>query len=511
MNNKFLTLMVALLAGSTYADQLKKPVTIGTVSGKTPAEYVVLQTTVQRDVSKPKSTPTVITAEVGRFGRTNPSLSLNKQIVVPLPEFTIKSDIPEYLGTLASSMQDPRAQLAGVGAAIVLKEGMRFIGSQINDAYGNDPYTLSFLQIAPSKYYQVNKGQVLMTETFKQDVAEYLRLSSEYVSVVKEFNEAIKPYNKLYQQWVASSYSDFDLEDQLETLKKKIDPIIRKRVEYETKFETYALHRMVIMPNPIQPKGNCGFSLLVYTYLGSKQTNVYTIDYCVQNPSSDQTFNIQVVANVINTAPYDFKPGGFKILVGNNATLTNGETEKESRLLAWGNEAVVGTSTDFIAELSFPFDIVKMKMELEQIKDAKKAQDFEFLNEILKATAARTRDFKPDQEKLQRLKTQIEIEEALEALKPVDAEGASELSEMNEQLSQEIEALKVDAAKKNKLLDSLAKEIRALTAANKKNEDRKILKKKRARYAKEMNEAKDDEARAGVLEKIFSEMGFQVD
>lgn len=374
-----------------------KPITVNSVQGHMPNKYAVVYTNITKS---PQDERPIISRSVKGYiyGPENKlSVNVNQELTTPKKEIEYKSRIPEALAKVAGAI-NPKAGAAVSAIAVIVNEGLRIAGEEMTKLYGNDPLSLNILEILPSKYYRINtsSGEVEVTNQFKPALKLYNKLMTKYANLSKEYNKQISIFNKKLQQLkIKDPYRQNTSQwENMQTEYNKIkNGILKDVLEVEIKLEKLALHRIAIMPKFTKPGTGCQtigssgpFGLLVYFYIGAKQTNIFDLDYCQKNLKESPKVVINLNSNTIDKKTGKLIPGGLSVQTAlNDSNITfpfAGGTEstnwssKYSNNISWFDELLESEEATSITPYLVPFNLNELRENYQKMKDQESEEAF---------------------------------------------------------------------------------------------------------------------------------------
>lgn len=387
----FLVLVVVFDANALFSSEKKQPRVVS-VQGQMPYSYQIVETTIMYNPTKgtgQQSSKPIVTRSVRGQLKRGQNTSVLIDALLRVPKNAVQSDRLQEVTEAATKIAgacDPRAGMAAGAASVLLDVGMEVAGDVLTSVFGDDPLTLTLIEILPTQYYRIDEGTglVVVTEYFKQDLERYNQLFSEYVGVAQRWNEVIARYNANQNEWLTADpmQADQKRRDQLaQQYETSVKPALREKLRIELQLQNYALHRMSIMAVNTPEGRTCGqngagsgpWRLYVYYFIGAKQTNIFGVDYCVPSRTSTQDFVVQLVPNAIDKQA-GFKPGGVKLVAsGTRPNITfprqvsaGGRVNyaaPETNVFSWFDEMIVKEAAAGYDSYLFPFDILAMRNE----------------------------------------------------------------------------------------------------------------------------------------------------
>lgn len=436
----------------------KMPAKVTEVRGSISRKHTVVHTiiTQQPKTSEDDVVTPVVTRSVKGVLVPNKetSVAVDVQLKVPEKEIELKSDIPDMIAKIAGAVPDPRVGLVAGAASVIVDAGLEIAGNELNKKYGNDPLTISLVEILPNQYYRIDTstGKVQTTEYFDEDLPKYTELKEKYISVAKSWNEALRPYLKEYTQWRSIDpllQDEKKNEDLTKMYKESVEPALKDRLEVERELQKYSLYRYAIMavntaPGKTREAVGCKgpWQIFVYFFIGAKQTNVFEIDYCVPNTNNIQDFIIDLIPNFID-ARGNFKAGGMRLVSTLNKSIyfpVQTATERinlqslQSRKLSWNDEMLVDENADVPAVYSFPFDIYNIKnlygKMVQEKKDERSQARLDKLDEAVSEFQSKYPSYKAEQEEKAAQKEAAKQEKAAQKESDMGMDSGMEESSM---------------------------------------------------------------------------------
>ena len=378
----------------------KKPVATKEIRGAMPYRYAIVHTTIQMDPQKrgtSEEKPIIkrtVKGYIGGMGINKP-ISSRVDVELKIPEPKIEIDASKVTGAVAkiAGACDPKAGVVAQAASVIIDSGLQILGDELTEFYKQDPFTLSIVELIPTKYYTINEdttgaGSIALTDDFKKDLEKYNGLIAKLKKVVPTYNNAVKKYKK--------EYDAFKQEDPLmqneETLEylnnlhdKEVRPAVEKVIEYSEPLKNYPLYRMAIMAVNMPEGDACKdggagsgpYALNAFIYRGAKQVNVYEIDYCVPDKKKTQNFILELLPLEPDLKKY--RPEGFRLLKTQDNTIsfpitlgperTDYSSERSGFYDFWTE--MITSEKEGLENFMFPFDIYKMRQGYEKMAQEK--------------------------------------------------------------------------------------------------------------------------------------------
>ena len=167
MKIKICILLIAVQSVAIAATM--KPLRMGKVltsGGKAPGNYVVVQTTIQKNPNENDSTPIITRSVLGKVpAATNALLKVPEKLTDLQAETGVNVTqmsglISQSLGTLGAAVPDPKVQAGLVAASLITEtlgvitdQGLKIAGKLMDKFYGKDPTLLNLIEILPADYY----------------------------------------------------------------------------------------------------------------------------------------------------------------------------------------------------------------------------------------------------------------------------------------------------------------------------------------------------------------------
>lgn len=373
----------------------KKPARAVSVQGSMPYNYVVVETTIMQDPEKIREGETsrpVVTRSVKAKLERGKNVSALADVVLNVPKNPISFDQIGELTQAATKIAgacDPRAGAVAGSVGFILDIGAEVAANALTKCFGNDPLTLTLLEILPSQYYRIDEGNgtVEVTEQFKPDLEKYTQLLDEYVAVAQNWNTAISKYNADYRKWLVQDplQMDQDLIDNLtQEFNSLVRPALKAKASIEQQLQSYTLHRIAVMAVNTPEGKACGqngagsgpWRLYVYYFIGAKQTNIFGVDFCAPSKGSMQDFVVQLVPNSVDVYN-NFKPGGVKLAASGKPQAISfprqvaadrfDYSSPESNLFSWFDEMIINENAASPTSYMFPFDIIAIRNEYDRM------------------------------------------------------------------------------------------------------------------------------------------------
>ena len=424
----YAALLAALMVPGIALSENKKPVIVNSVQGNMPRKYAVVYTTINKkpvppakageegdlpEEQKPIITRSVLGYINGDSGKT--SEYVNKPLTIPIKEIEYKSDLPEQIAKVAGAV-NPKAGLVGGALAVITNEAMRIAGEKMTEIYGNDPLELNLIEILPSQYYKIDEssGEISVTTPFYADCNKYNDLLAAYIPAAQKWNSVITQYNKAYETW---SVRDITRSDRtaIENLKKMyadtVEPVLKQKLALELQLETYALHRIAIIPSLNKPGTSCSsigyqgpYSLMVYFYVGGMLSNIFNVDLCGKSTMQNQQIIVDLIPNRVDEKG-NFQPGGVRLSATDDKSATFPVSagaqrvnyqSTQSRLLNWFDEMIVKEKATNINSYLISFDVNDLRASYQKLVDKKKSKQAKKNMKILDAAIESYKAGTPD-------------------------------------------------------------------------------------------------------------------
>ncbi len=384
-----------LLSGIPEEKQ-KKPLNVRIIQGNPSTKYSVVETIITSNPAKAGDPKKLIQrSELGTIGPEGKVINRNLPLRVPQLGFDIKSNltdlVPEVVGAVSPN---PKVQVAAAAAGSLVEEGLAFLSKELNKGYGNQQKEIRLLELIPSQYYAIDStnNTVVVKDNFKTDLPLYLQAQANIVPIANELNKAKVEYNKMYQTWQElQKQKKFDEADayvnKMENYRNgTVVPIEKRFITAAQAVEKYSMHRILIMNDPEGSDSSCQgglqgrWNLLLYFYLGAKQTNRIKVSFCVPNTEKDQGLIVDLKKNQLVTdknGEFRLEDGGiaFKSTDDKNITfpadIEAGRVAwdaPQSERINWFREMVTGEGSDLNA-LMFPFDLLKIAKDMKAQED----------------------------------------------------------------------------------------------------------------------------------------------
>ncbi len=381
------------------------------VIGDAPKRYAVIFTKITKDPDAANGKPVVVRTQKDVKPADGGEAYINEELSVPQADITLSAG--PMLDGIASiaGMVDPRVGAAAKVGSAILDEALNVVGKELTDKYGLNAFETKLIELLPMEYYEFDKttNSVKTKPAFLQALQEYTQLLTDYASVVGQYNIASGAYNEERNKSILNTCppknttkrAEYDAQYQkTDALWKKLEPILEKKESIEKKLTNIAIHRVAIMASQDQPGTSCKgggwegpWSLYLYYFIGSKQTNIIKIDFCAQKDVKQQ-FKIRINGNFKDNRG-NFTPGGVNLEAtdltntANNSikfpVLINGALSDsfETKIYSWFDSMVTDENGGDIATYMFPYELFKLeKKRLKEQADKGDARSKENLDNI---------------------------------------------------------------------------------------------------------------------------------
>lgn len=328
---------------ASYLRENKAPLKITGLFGAMPQEYAVYLTTImiKKEDYQPGQlgpSPIISRVKLGTVSAQKTAAVFDADLKTP--------NVPVNFEDAAYKIPDMAAKIAGacnpkagviVGAVSALSEiGMQIASDSLNHIFRINETTLTFIDIFPTKYYNVNveTNEIEIKPAFKQELENYVATMKDVMPLAVKYKELQKKYNDA----VINYKRDFGLErvevlegneaaqqpryDAIKAILDDKNKAAADMVVYLEKLRKTGLHRITIMALNNSQRGDiCGsgwkgpWRLYAYFFLGSKLTSLSNVDFCIKDQLKLQQVQIHLTPNnFIKIPKFDFKPGGIRFV-----------------------------------------------------------------------------------------------------------------------------------------------------------------------------------------------------
>lgn len=378
----------------------KKPAHVVSVQGAMPRSYAVVETTIMQNPLKSAdggaNQPIVTRSVKGKLERGK-NVSVLADVVLRVPKNPISFDQLGEMTQAATKIVgacNPNFGAVAGAASFILDIGTEVAGNALTKCFGNDPLTLTLIELLPMQYYRIDEGSgmVVVTDQFKPDLDKYTQLLEKYVGVAENWNTVISKYNADYLAWQGKDPLGTDqalIETLTQEFNTKVKPALREKTTIELQLQNYAMHRIAVMAVNTPEGKACGqngagsgpWRLYVYYFIGARQTNIFGVDFCASSNKSAQDFLVQLVPNGKDQYG-NFTPGGLKLVAsGEPQTISFPRqiapgrfnySSPETPVFSWYDEMIINADAGSVTSYMFPFDMITMRNEYEQMLQEKR-------------------------------------------------------------------------------------------------------------------------------------------
>ena len=297
---------------------VKQPARAITVVGSTPKSYQVVYTKITKDPSDESGKPVVVRSVKSVKNSGTGSAPINEELAIPQADVILSAGVLPDAAAKVAGLIDPRAGAAAKAGSAILDEGLNIAGQELTKKYNLNAFEIKLIELLPTEYYYVESSDnsVQVKSAFLPALEKYTQLLTGYSDIADSYNKAAVKYNKLQSALPAQRpppnkpAERADWNQKFEAAKAVYDnevmPVLRKKVAIESQLTNYSLHRIALMASQDEPGDGCKatgekgwegpWSLYLYYFIGSKQTNRIKIDFCAQKGVT-QDFAIRLNGN----------------------------------------------------------------------------------------------------------------------------------------------------------------------------------------------------------------------
>lgn len=375
---------------------VKKPAKVISVMGDTPKSYTVVYTKITKDPNDQEGKPVIIRTVKGVKPQGAGSAPVNELLAIPQADIILSAGVlPDMIAKVAGVI-DPRAGAAAKGASAVLDESLNIAGQELSKKYGLNAFEVKLIEFLPTEYYYIDNAtnSVKVKDKFVTDLEQYTRLLEGYSDIAQNYNNVAVQYNKLRNAIpaqrppnvpkFAKERADYDAK--YNAAKSFYDNNVRslllKKLQTESQLTNYSLHRIALMASQDAPGNGCDtikwqgpWSLYLYYFIGTKQTNRIKVDFCAKK-DIEQNLSVRINGNSQN-AEGNFVPGGVNLEAANydkpeNSTIKfpvqiNYQDMKwdslSSAKYSWFDEMITDEHGGDISTYLYPYDLYVLEQK----------------------------------------------------------------------------------------------------------------------------------------------------
>jgi len=399
------TLSLLLLIASQHAlavvnfavpPGVKQPAKAISVMGDTPKSYQVVYTKITKDPNDQEGKPVIVRTVKGVKPQGAGSAPINELLAIPQADIILSAGVLPDMVAKVAGVIDPRAGAVAKGASAVLDESLNIAGQELSKKYKLNAFEIKMLEFLPTEYYYIDNAtnSVKVKDKFISDLEQYTRILEGYSDLAQNYNKAVVQYNKLRNAIPAQRPPNVpkfakeraDYDQKYNAAKSFYDNNVRsvllKKLQIESQLTNYSLHRIALMASQDAPGDGCNtiqwqgpWSLYLYYFIGTKQTNRIKIDFCAKK-DVEQNFSVRINGNS-QTDDGTFVPGGVNLEAANyskpeNSTIKfpvqiNYQDMKwdslSSAKYSWFDEMITDEHGGDIATYLYPYDLYVLEQK----------------------------------------------------------------------------------------------------------------------------------------------------
>ena len=436
MNIKLLVSILSLFTSVALAADNKRPLVVSFVTGATPNQYSLVQTTIYKDANKADGTPPIVTrAQLGIVGgRIQRSKPLQVALEIPTPPVTLKTygatkilnQVGKVVSSVGVSSGQPEAAAVGTAlstASVVADYAINIAEDKLSEMYGNQQIKVNLLEILPIGLYTIetSTGKVSVTDEFLAYMPRYQKALSDYLDAFEVYRQYEIGYKKRFRELQALDPSGLKQPELWKKL-RDIDTQVGQRLLQDKNKKEIAFsnmtppYRIAIMASPSDSDKSCtngtgAFEFDIVYYLGAQQTNQIGVKYCVPNASNNQVISLEVLKNDIQPTPgtspsnyQKFLPGGLRVKAESNISFTqstgSGQDDfaaQQTEVFNWFTKMLTNQAGGDITQFLIPFKLFELRAqvqaEYDQKQDAKTKQILDNIDKLTPQIQATTKAF----------------------------------------------------------------------------------------------------------------------
>lgn len=371
---------------------VKAPARAITAIGDAPTQYTVVYTKITKDPKDQEGKPVVIRTQKSTKPAGAGSAPINEELAIPQADIILSAGaLPDAAAKIAGFI-DPRAGAAVKAGSAILDEALNFAGQELSKKYKLNSFEIKLIELLPTQYYEFDdsNNSIKVKPAFLPALEKYTQILANYDAVAKPYNKAAVKYNKLKNALPEQrpppnkpkERADWDKQYQeaLNVYNNELMPELKKKVGIESQLTEYALHRVALMASQDEPGDGCKatgekgwegpWSLYLYYFLGSKQTNRIKVDFCAQKGVT-QDFAIRLNRNDQDDKG-NFVAGGVNLEATSNNTIkfpveiAAGKmnwNSKQSAKYSWFDDMITNENGGDIATYLYPYDLFNLEQK----------------------------------------------------------------------------------------------------------------------------------------------------